>query len=59
MKYKNCPAKPLEQAEILPFVQQFWSWADRMREIGNNPDLFHIPDITFRRNNRWIGKVTA
>lgn len=39
MKYNNNPAKPLEKAEILPFVQQFWIWADRMKGM-----LYYVQD---------------
>ncbi|NOU83163.1 hypothetical protein GC101_30320 [Paenibacillus sp. LMG 31459] len=39
MKYNNNPAKSLEKGEILPFVQQFWIWADRMKEM-----LYYVQD---------------
>jgi hypothetical protein len=32
MKYKNIPAKPLGEEEMLHFLQQFSILADRMRE---------------------------
>ncbi|WP_342421554.1 hypothetical protein [Paenibacillus sp. FSL E2-0178] len=40
MKYKNNPAKSLEKGEIMPFVQQFWIWADRMKEM-----LYYVQDF--------------
>ncbi|MEI2394999.1 hypothetical protein [Paenibacillus phytohabitans] len=33
MKCKNIPAELLEKGEMLPFIQQFWFWADRRREL--------------------------
>ncbi|MEK3683607.1 hypothetical protein [Paenibacillus sp. FSL R10-2736] len=40
MKYKNNPAKSLEKGAIMPFVQQFWIWADRMKEM-----LYYVQDF--------------
>jgi hypothetical protein len=39
MKYKNNPAKPLGDGEILLFIQQFWILADRMRKM-----LYYVQD---------------
>ncbi|AIQ61619.1 hypothetical protein [Paenibacillus borealis] len=33
MKYKNFPAKPHAGREMLPFVQQYWIWADMPGEL--------------------------
>ncbi|WP_157764138.1 hypothetical protein [Paenibacillus borealis] len=33
MKYRNCPAEPLEGGELLHFLQQFRMWDDLMREM--------------------------
>ncbi|NOU78027.1 hypothetical protein GC101_03950 [Paenibacillus sp. LMG 31459] len=33
MKYKNNPAESLGEDEMLPFVQQFWIWAEMRREM--------------------------
>ncbi|WP_268794631.1 hypothetical protein [Paenibacillus sp. IHB B 3415] len=33
MKYKNIPAKPLGEEEMLHFLQQISIWADRMRKM--------------------------
>lgn len=33
MKYRNSPPKPYGEGELLPFLQQFWIWADLMRKM--------------------------
>ncbi|WP_342423877.1 hypothetical protein [Paenibacillus sp. FSL E2-0178] len=40
MKYNNNPPKPLEKAEILHLIQQFWISADKTREM-----LYYVQDF--------------
>ncbi|MEI2394880.1 hypothetical protein [Paenibacillus phytohabitans] len=51
MKYNNNPAEPLEQGEMLPFVQQFWIRTDRRGEM-----LYLVQDFSI---SYWISATEA